>query len=209
MSICDLWYSENRARWRQAVARYWSHPSVIRNIELETLMAGLNPEWVRNLHEHEWYNFLHDKYFPWKYTACNRLAATRAHLMQYQPNRLGELFAIKQGLFAFHLADVREGLRIAQCVNGLGPAGASGLLAVLFPKYFGTVDQFVVRTLAQVQSLAERPQILQMQPENLGLNDAILLISIMRRKANELNALFGTDEWTPRKIDMILWALRE
>lgn len=38
--------------------------------------------------------------------------------------------------------------------------------------------------------------------------DAMLLVAIMRRKARELNELFDTDEWTPRKIDMILWAVR-
>ncbi len=31
------------------------------------------------------------------------------------------------------------------------------------------------------------------------------MISIMREKAQELNDIFGTHEWTPRKIDMILW----
>jgi len=46
--------------------------------------------------------------------------------------------------------------------------------------------------------------------ESVPLNekDALLLIDIMRRKATELDALFPTDEWTPRKIDMILWATR-
>ena len=209
MGINDLWNLENLAEWRQALVRYWSRPSVQSNLKLECLISHLDLRWIRGLKKHDWYDFLHDQYFPWKYTECNRLATTRAQLEQYNPDHLGELFAIKQHLFEFHLADVREGLRIAQSVKGLGPAGASGLLAVLFPKYFGTVDQFVVQALAQVQCLAERPQILQMQPENLEPNAAILLISIMRRKANELNALFGGDEWTPRKIDMILWASRE
>ncbi len=35
-----------------------------------------------------------------------------------------------------------------------------------------------------------------------------ILISIYRQKANELNIKFNTNFWTPRKIDMILWANR-
>jgi hypothetical protein len=48
-----------------------------------------------------------------------------------------------------------------------------------------------------------------MKPESLREKDAVLLIDIMRRKASELNTLFGTDKWTPRKLDMILWAWRK
>jgi hypothetical protein len=40
---------------------------------------------------------------------------------------------------------------------------------------------------------------------SLTEKDALLLIEIMRRKATELNTLFHSDEWTPRKVDMILW----
>jgi len=100
----------------------------------------------------------------------------------------------------------------------LGAAGASGPLAVLFPKWFGTADKFVVKALCKIVSLRERPKVLAMVPvgknakgkeKDVQLNekDAVLLIDIMRRKATDLNALFGPDhEWTPRKIDMILWA---
>ena len=31
---------------------------------------------------------------------------------------------------------------------------------------------------------------------------------IMRRKAVQPNGWFGTNEWLPRKIDMILWTFR-
>ncbi len=32
-----------------------------------------------------------------------------------------------------------------------------------------------------------------------------LLIRIMRRKTNELNEALGTSDWTPRRVDMVLW----
>jgi len=114
-------------------------------------------------------------------------------------------------LFAFDHANIREGLQTAKSIKGLGWAGASGLLSLLFPRWFGTVDQFVVRNLNEIGSLPdkERQQLGAMNPENLTLRDAILLTQIMRRKAEEINALFGTDEWSPRKIDMVLWGSRD
>jgi hypothetical protein len=81
-------------------------------------------------------------------------------------------------------------------------------LALLFPKWFGTADPYVVKALREIESLPEREKLDAMRPANLREGDAVLLIQVMRRKAGDLNALFGTDEWTPRKIDMILWASR-
>ena len=49
---------------------------------------------------------------------------------------------------------------------------------------------------------------LRLDHNNLKERDAVLLIDIMRRKARQLNGWFGTNKWTPRKIDMILWASR-
>ena len=45
-----------------------------------------------------------------------------------------------------------------------------------------------------------------MNPESLTNNDGVILVEIMREKAEELNRNFNTDFWTPRKIDMILWS---
>ena len=92
--------------------------------------------------------------------------------------------------------------------GGLGPAGASGLLALLFPARFGTVDQFVVGALRRVRCLPERDQLERMKPESLTIAHGVVLIEIMRRKAVSLNELFNTSGWTPRKIDKILWAQR-
>lgn len=173
-------------------------------------MNNLDSLAIRGLREREWYDFLKDEYFPWKYTAANRLASTRKYLRIYEEtNSLGQLFSIKEELFSFDLTNIQQGLKGARKIKGLGYAGASGLLAVLFPKWFGTVDQFVVKALWEIESLSEREKLLEMRPEDLKRKDAVLLIDIMRRKAAQLNAMFGTDEWTPRKIDMILWATRD
>ncbi|MBK9623217.1 MAG: hypothetical protein IPO38_01260 [Rhodocyclaceae bacterium] len=44
-----------------------------------------------------------------------------------------------------------------------------------------------------------------MNENSLSTKDGVVLIKIMQRKAAQLNQLFGTSEWTPRKIDMVLW----
>jgi hypothetical protein len=48
-----------------------------------------------------------------------------------------------------------------------------------------------------------------MKPEGLTPRDGTVIIDILRRKAQALNALFGGTVWTPRKVDKVCWALRE
>ena len=79
------------------------------------------------------------------------------------------------------------------------------MLAALFPRYFGTVDQFAVKALTKMPELAESQLIAAMNPESLKLDQGTVLIRIMRRKAEELNRAFSTTDWTPRKVDMVLW----
>ncbi len=214
--ISELWVSRNRRDWDTALKCYWENPSVKKNLEIEAYMDKLNPEAIKRLDRHEWYTFL-NKYFRWKFTDP-RFLQTR--LNDLDTNSLETLFSIKEKLFAFDPSDIQKGLGITTSkkgIKGLGPAGASGLLAVLFPKWFGTADTFVVKALCNIESLPERRKILAMvrrDPKNkeyvqLNEKDAVLLIDIMRRKAIDLNALFGTVEWTPRKVDMILWNTRD
>ena len=80
------------------------------------------------------------------------------------------------------------------------------MLAILFPADFGTVDQFVVRRLQEINHPVYDAELNNMNPEGLKIKDGIILVEIMKEKANELNKKFNTDFWTPRKIDMILWA---
>lgn len=208
-AISELWNKGDENSWRDALSRYWSYVKP-QNLELEKRMNKLDSEEVKKLGPHEWYDFLKDEYFPWKYTAPNRLATTTNQLKKYQEtNNLGVLFAIKENIFALDPTDIQQALKIAKSTKGLGWAGASGLLALLFPKSFGTADQFVIKALREIDSLPESGKLFAMRPDNLREKDAVLVIQVMRRKACDLNALFATDEWTPRKIDMILWASRE
>ena len=91
-------------------------------------------------------------------------------------------------------------------IKGLGPAGASGLLALLFPLKYGTIDQFALEALRHVKELPEYELLMAMNPEGLTLVDGLVIIGIMTRKANQLNDIFRVDTWTTRKIDMVLWS---
>lgn len=75
----------------------------------------------------------------------------------------------------------------------------------MYPHIYGTVDQFAAKALAQIPSLPEASLIQQLRPEKLGLDDAVILIGIMQRKAAELNEVFQLSTWTPRRIDKVLW----
>jgi len=206
LPIADLWRSTDPAVWKRALDRYWQFVQP-RNLELERAMERLDMERIRRLDAQSWYDFLRCEYFRWKYTAPNRYATTTRALQKYTslPDGLSELHAIRDQLVQLDPSNVQAGLSIACQIRGLGTAGASGLLAVMYPAYFATVDQFVVKALRGVGRLPEDAELAQMNPESLTVANGVTLIGIIRRKAATNNKLFGEASWTPRKIDQILW----
>lgn len=207
INISNLWISNCQEDWLNAENNYWRQVSDS-NIKLEKELEALDPSVVSKMNPEEFYDFLHDTYFVWKYTAKNRLSTTRTQLKRHLDD-LPKLVEIQESLFSFDRTNIRTGLEIATKIHGLGIAGASGLLSILFPNHFGTVDQFVVKSLLNINGLVGRERLLCMHPESLTIKDGILLEQILCTKAEELNQSFQTDKWTPRRIDKILWAYRE
>lgn len=204
-SLKHLWYNGSSVEWHVALLSYYDILTPEQRI-LEDYIENIDVNEIKNLSEIDFYHFLHDKYFVWKYTAKNRLATTRKHLEKYiQNEELSVLKNIQDSIFRASKNNVAHCLEIACKIYGLGTAGASGLLAILFPEHFGTVDQFVVKRLREIDHPLYGSILHNMNPENLKTNDGIILIEIMKEKAAELNNRFNTDFWTPRKIDMILW----
>ncbi len=207
MNINCLWNNTQEKDWNAALENYFNlvKPS---NMNLEIELDRLDSNFVKNMTIEQFYNFLHDKYFVWKYTQPNRLKTTRTCFEKYlRDNTLQELKEIHKLMFEYNPENIEKSLRNVQKIKGLGIAGASGLLSLLFPKYFGTVDQFVVQRLLQIENFDKQFIISKMKPENLTLKDGVILIQIMREKAQELNKIFKTNKWTPRKIDKILWSI--
>lgn len=205
MNIAELWLSPEPEVWGRALQRYWQFVQP-RNLELERALDTLDKNRLRRLSPQGWYDFLCDEYFRWKYTAPNRYATTTTQLRRYlDTGKLDELDTLRQQLLDLDCNDIRRGLTTAKKVRGLGTAGASGLLSLMYPEHFATVDQFVVKALRSVSGLAEANALATMNPENLSITDGVLLIGILARKAKDNNHSFGTSAWTPRKIDMVLW----
>lgn len=115
---------------------------------------------------------------------------------------------IKKELFEFDLENTKLGLEIASRIHGLGISGGSGLVSLLFPKNFGTVDRVIVSNLKCIKNYVQRDSITSIDPYNIRLKDGVELIKIMKNRANELNIRNNIDKWTPRKIDQVLWAFR-
>lgn len=205
--ICALWNCNDETLWLNALQHYYNllSPS---QIPLERKMEQVRCEDISPLSTDDFYKFLHEEYFVWKYTQKNRLATTRKQLERYvTENRMFELDYIKHRLFVADRSNIYECLSIASNIRGLGTAGASGLLSILFPQHFGTTDQFVVKSLLEIDNFEEHLLIQRMNPNALKIEDGVILIEIMRKQAAYLNQLFNSSFWTPRKIDMILWSI--
>src|SRR5438445_10495754 len=141
MQIATLWKSDDPQAWQDALHRYWDFVQP-KNLELERSLDTLDLERLRHMNAQSWYDFLKDEYFRWKYTAPNRYATTTRQLRRYvDDNTLGELDQVRKRLLTLDPNDISLGLKTAKEIHGLGTAGASGLLALMYPSYFGTVDQ--------------------------------------------------------------------
>ena len=207
-SISYIWNSKNEGDWNKALINYWKYVKP-QNLQLERKLQNLDINCISSLDKNGWYYFLYNEYFRWKYTAPNRYATTTNSLKKYKVrNELTKLFEIKQVLLAIDKSEIKPALRIAQEIYELGIAGASGLLSLMYPNYFATVEQFVVKALNKIPDLEEHNELHLMKSDRLTLRDGTILINIMRRKAIEINDIFSCTRWTPRKIDMILWATR-
>lgn len=205
VSVSELWTTYDAALWDRALDRYWD---LLRpcNVQLERDLENLQPARLKAMNPQQWYDFLLTEYFRWKYTAENRYTTTTKFLKDYvTKDQLSQLFDIKERLLSFDTGDVACGLKIASEIRGLGIAGASGLLALLYPQTFATVDQFVVKALRGVPGLPDAPKLISMNPEGLTHRDGEILIRIMTNKAQVNNEKFGVSDWTPRRVDKVLW----
>ena len=205
MQISDLWRSADPKAWDEALQRYWDFVQP-KNLALEHSLDKLDLDRLRDLDARGWYDFLRDEYFRWKFTAPNRFATTTRQFRRYvDEDKLGDLDRIRRRLLTLDPSDIRAGLEAACAILGLGTAGASGLLALMYPQHFGTVDQFVVKALRQVNGLPEAAALARTNPESLIIRDGVLIIELLRRKAVDNNRVFKSNTWTPRKLDKVLW----
>lgn len=207
--INDLWDSQDEQEWLAALDRGWLNQAGRKNRELAQSIHTVDMEYVLRLGIQEWYDFL-NKYFHWQF-ARNHL---QQKLSDLDGNSFEHLFSVKCSLGEIEeldLADARKCLNLVRSprIKGLDYASASGLLALLFKQWFGTVDICVLESLCKIKSLPERRKMKEISAWVKTKNewresDAVLIIYIMRRKAAQLNGWFRTENWTPSSVSMIL-----
>ena len=114
-------------------------------------------EYIQKLGMQQWYDFL-NKYFHWKFKG-NHL---QEKITDLDKNSFQHLFSVKCSLEALDELDLRDSrkcLNIVKRIRGLDYPGASSLLAVIFKKWFGTVDRGVLESLYAIESLPEKQAI--------------------------------------------------
>jgi len=206
MQINEIWDTNNQKDWENLLSIYWSRIKEYR-MGIEKELNNLKIDDLFNMSKRDWYDFLYNKYFFWKYTTPNRIVTTRLQLQKYLiTDTLDELNDIRKKIITLNHDNVKKSLALVQQIKGLGIAGASGLLALLYPTEYATVDQFVVYALREIES--QKHLVEKMNPDTLTLNNGVLLIKIMKEKAKILNEANTSSFWTPRKVDMALWAYR-
>lgn len=204
----SFWHSHDSRIWEEKLSQYWNHVDNNKNSVLEHKMNDSNLYKMNILTPEKFYDFLHDEYLPWIFIDSRFLKQNTSRLEKYKKdlNEMDILKTIHSEILKFDPNDVKKGLKIAKKIYGLGDTGASGLLALLYPEYFGTLNASVVEALQAVSGIAQ--DITSINPKSIGIKNGILVIQILKEKARVLNNTNKTTEWTPRKIDMALWITR-
>ncbi len=204
MDLNKLWQEGSKSDWNKALKTYDEQAD-----ELDRQLEACKSSEIKRMSAQRFYEFLYNEYAEWKYGNDKaRLKRTRNLLIKYYPERIQYLEIVKECIFcAYRISpnDTETLLEIVTRIKGLGVAGASGLLSILFPLNYGTLDRHLVNSLRKISGLPEHEILEEMTPDGLTIKDGIVLESILRNKANELNIKFSTSKWTPRKIDKILY----
>ena len=209
IKISEIWYSEDEKKWSDALNKY---NDIVDDQKLEEEMDDVNPAEVKTMNFNSFYSFL-KRYYKWKYQK-NYLNKRLEDLKKHESDE-DKLMKIRDRIFALYDQDKENTEKLIEEVkqiSGLGVPGASGLLSILFPEDYGTVDKFLVISLCLVDGLDEHDKLLKIDESNIKTKDAVLLERIIRDKAKELNDRFkpdAKDKWTPKKLDKVLWAYRD
>ncbi len=114
--IRELWPSRDVTQWNAARDRYWALIQP-RNVALEEPMEHLDRGRIRQMSPDEWFTFLYEEYFRWKYTAANRYATTTSKLKQKANTQAGrkELHQIRDKILNIDPTDICASLEAQSC----------------------------------------------------------------------------------------------
>jgi hypothetical protein len=207
LSMVELWNSKDPTEWDYCEGELYDAAVKPENrmIERQLERPGLR-ERIALMDTAQFYDFLRDGYFKWKFTVePGRSENAKALAGHVRDGTMDRVERVRRRLVKRVDDNVSASIQMMMGkhggIRGLGVAGASGLLALVYPEEFGTVDVKVTEALQQVGL----PQVMRINPTAIKIEDAVTMIEIMRVKALELNRMFGTNKWTPRLIDRVLW----
>ncbi len=221
ISSDDLWESQEPGMWDRCLKAYWDVRSVRNNLAIEQEMDVV-AKYRQTLFDADapaWYRFLYDKYRPWKLKSqAMYFTDIQDKFQNRYDDAQGELDAVKGKLLRADKTDITRCLQIVTLIEGFRIPTGSGLLAVLFPESFGTVDKLILRAFLAIPSVNSQYRLdawIHNDDEYFSKGSksdsrryelASILIGLFMEKATENNKrLFGTSLWTPRKVEMALW----
>ncbi len=94
-------------------------------------------------------------------------------------------------------------------IPGLGTIGGSGVLALVHPETYGTIDRMVLKSFHDNNEFQfVRTEADFSKDAKFGLEYGALVILRLREIAQQLNEKNRVNSWTPRRVDMVLFAAR-
>ena len=216
--VKGLWRSSKETEWERCINRYWHLDSVQTNLEAERRMENLNPQVFEKYNAEQFYDLLANQrsgYYRWKFGAQQADGNLKAlQTFKQLPNNAagGEFNRIKEDLLTFDHHDIRQGLEIVKQFPGMQDKAGLGFLSVLFKPDFGTVDKWVIKILQHLDQFdfpTMNVTVGKIDPDHPTTDEVVQIIQIFREKASELNQQFASKKWTPRRIDMALFSLKD
>lgn len=211
IDIKDIWNCNEVGKWKDAEEEYSKRINQVAK-KIEKKFEQMTTEEILGLSPDEFYIFLRDMYFPWKFTGI--YLKPRLENLKTIENKQTQIKDVIDDLKELQkrIADKKElndddmsnAIRNLQKIPGIGLSAATGLLSILFPTHFGTINKHVRINLKKVGcKISEQDCI------NISVKNAIKMEKILIEKAKKLNTDMNTDYWTPRRLDKILWSIRE
>ncbi len=222
----ELWHHGAEQDWEDAAQEYWSRPGVARQRELEERMDRVHESRAEILSsEDNFYRFLFEDLYPWKMDPT-RIVPQQRNLEKYHMDTPAGIDRLRQYLLSsarkLGSLAVDKMFKRMTPVGGMGIPVASGCLAVLFPEYFGTLDRFCLRGFLTVDDdpateffrltdevVSNPDEFFGKYEQESRLHVAKLMTLLYRQKAESLNERFRTTAWIPRRIEKVVWTLRD
>lgn len=205
--INQLWCNGKEKDWKEILESY-KYGIKEGHHQIEKEMQNLKFQDIKFLSTREFQNWLCNKFFYWQHTSDyyrkNAVNKFENFIEQYG---IEELACYQKQIFDLDLNNISKCLDIVMKVGGIGIVGATGLLSVLYPEKFGTVNRDTNNALSKIKALGEHEYLNEVK--NITLKKARIIIEIYRKKAEELNKKYKNQYWTPRKIDMVLWTIEK